>query len=370
MRLAMNLHLAAGDARALYRALLDQLFTRHPDWELSDGDWRYLGNPVHRGEEFSAYIGSHLPPEDMRRLAAQGIPCVFIGNPPQDASLPPRIDIDYDNPAFGRQAAELLLGRGWRSFAFFGDDTIRDSCGRLEGFREGLSTFGVELTVFNETAGAPLEMVAAWLRRLPLGTVVLARSDHAALRIVAAARAAQLAIPEHLGLLGIDDDDIARARARLDLASLRRDDVRIASLAFDLLELQIAGELVVPGVRRIGPHPQSHLGTTIDPPRHQGPVMQRALVALHGLPMHLLDPQTLAHEAGCSRRTLERIFAREWHESPADAVRRVRMEQARRLCAAHDASLTRIARTLGFNTVGNFIAAYRRYWGNPPRHGR
>ena len=370
MRLALYLNLAAGDARALYLALLDQLSIRHPDWELTDADWRFLTNPLGQSGDFTTYIGCHLPPEDMCRLAARGIPCVFIGNPPADPCLPPRVEIDYDNPAFGRQAARLLIDRGWRSFAFVGNGAIPDSRGRLAGLREGLGVIGAEPAVFDdEGAGVPLDLLGRWLADLPPGTAVLARSDHAALRVVAAARGANLPIPGRLGLLSIDDEDLARAIARLDFASLRRDDTRIAALAFDLLDLQLAGEIVSPGVRRVGPHPLPHLGSTIDPPRAQSPLLLRALAALRELPVHELDPLAMATSAGCSRRTLERTFAQEWHESPAEAVRRVRMEHARQLCQGEDWSLTRIARSLGFNSPGNFIAAYRRYWGVPPRRG-
>lgn len=370
MRLALYLHLSAGDARALYRALLDELFARHPTWELGDEDWRFLGNPLLQGHELDAYIGSHLPPQDLVRLAQRGIPCVFIGNPPADAGLPPRIEIDYDNAAFGRQAAALFKTHGWRSAAFYGDDSLADSRGRLAGLREGLRSSGIEPFVFAESNAQSLIGLGDWLIRLPRGTAILARSDHAALRVVAAARARGLGIPNDLGLLGIDDEDLARAFARLDLASLRRDDSRIAALAFDLIDLQLTGVAVTPGVRRIGPHPQPHLGVTLTPPRQTGFLLQRALTALHGLPVQLLTPEILAKEAACSRRTLERTFAREWHESPAQAIRRVRMEQARQLCQGQERSLDQIARSLGFQTPSNFIAAYRRFWGTAPRGSR
>jgi LacI family transcriptional regulator len=366
MRVALYVNLAAGDARALYRALLDELAERHPEWELADTNWRRLAHPLRDGIAFDAYLGSPLAGDELRQLAALGIPAVGIGNPvPGTEST--AIGIDYDNEAFGRQAAAVLRERGWRSFAFCGDDDVADSRGRLAGFRAELGAAAPEPAVWSRADGGSLAELGDWLEALPVGTAILARSDPVALRVATAARERGLAIPGRLGLLGIDDEDLARTLARLDLASLRRDEPRIAALALDLLECQLAGEPLTPGIRRIGPHPHPYLGTSINPPEQISPLVRRAVQAMRELPVADLTPEVLAQAAGCSRRTLERAFAAEWSESLAEAVRRVRMEHARRWCAGGDLSLAQIARALGFNHAGNFTAAYRRFWGVAPR---
>jgi LacI family transcriptional regulator len=67
-----------------------------------------------------------------------------------------------------------------------------------------------------------------------------------------------------------------------------------------------------------------------------------------------------------ARRTLEVAFRRLLGRSPADEIRRVRLEHARRLVAHGDLPLREIAQRCGFGHVESFTRAFRQAYRRTP----
>lgn len=75
----------------------------------------------------------------------------------------------------------------------------------------------------------------------------------------------------------------------------------------------------------------------------------------------------LARQAGMDLRRFLRAFETLHGASPAQLVRRKRLEEARRLLEAGELSLKEIAWRVGYGHVNNFIAAFADEFGQPPR---
>jgi transcriptional regulator GlxA family with amidase domain len=80
-----------------------------------------------------------------------------------------------------------------------------------------------------------------------------------------------------------------------------------------------------------------------------------------------LTVDALAEQAGMSRRTLERSFAREIGRSPLQFVLLARINAARRLLETTSRSLDQVAFAAGFGSADAMRRAFRRAGAGPPR---
>jgi DNA-binding LacI/PurR family transcriptional regulator len=149
-----------------------------------------------------------------RRLVAHDLATVLI-----EFSQEPFSSIRIDDRAGGRLAAQFLLEKGHRRFAFVGDAdlpnfAIHTSDWRLEGFRQGLAEAGVSLPErYICLAPHGLENArqsAHHLLDLPEPpTAIFAASDYQAMGVLKAARSRGLVVPRELAVVGFDDLEIA-----------------------------------------------------------------------------------------------------------------------------------------------------------------
>ena len=97
------------------------------------------------------------------------------------------------------------------------------------------------------------------------------------------------------------------------------------------------------------------------------PAIVRAQAFAHE---HLADEPSvaaLARAAGLSASQFHARFAAEVGEAPAEWMRRMRLDRARRALAASDTPITSISLDLGFPTSQYFATVFRRYTGMTPR---
>ena len=137
-------------------------------------------------------------------------PTVFIGN---------------DNCALGRIAATSFLKNGnYAEYAYI-PKTDEDWCEeRGESFAAALAQGGRQCSCFASQANpsAPVEDadgLVRFLSGLAKPAAVYAASDECALKVLAAAHAAGIRIPEHLALIGTDNDEFLVRHSIQDGAS-------------------------------------------------------------------------------------------------------------------------------------------------------
>ena len=71
-----------------------------------------------------------------------------------------------------------------------------------------------------------------------------------------------------------------------------------------------------------------------------------------------------------ARRTLDKHFADRLGHSPAEEIRRVRLERARKLLAETGLSVGKVAELAGFRDLALFNATFRQHTGMPPTEFR
>ena len=126
----------------------------------------------------------------------------------------PNITANYHK--MGAMAAEMFMNRGFRNFAFVGNNGMCWSDGRLEGFRERLAEAGFldSLTVYDKQRVSNLwfynqAWLNDWLLSLPKPIGIMACDDNQAGIVVEACNSCGIRVPFDAAVIGVDNDEIA-----------------------------------------------------------------------------------------------------------------------------------------------------------------
>jgi LacI family transcriptional regulator len=188
-----------------------------------------------------------LPLEEAiaRRLGELRLATVLV-----DVRHPGFDSVYTDDTLGGRLAAEHLLARGHRRFAFLGETQessgyVSPSQRRLDGYRTALASAGHVLRERDvRVAGrgfAPASQVARELLSAEDGdrpTAVFAADDTLAAGVLRAAHVLGLAVPADLAVVGFDDGEPAEA---LDLTTVRQPLEESGRAAMEMLLRRLNG---------------------------------------------------------------------------------------------------------------------------------
>jgi LacI family transcriptional regulator len=296
----------------------------------------------------------HVPELELSKL---GIPVVVVGHIGRE--VPGLINVVTDSAAIGSLAAEHLLRCGFKNFAFCGwastpiEQAPWSAC-RLESFRDRLVQAG---------CGAPAAYVlppamnnwqesrrklAGWLRQLPKPVGVLACNDDCGAQIVEACKFAGLNVPDEVGVIGVDNDEIVCGLSDPSLSSISVNFERAGYEAAEALCRLM--EKKTPAATRISV-PATHLvarrSTDVTAVPDSG--LARALNYIRDHARHPCSVDDVAREAGISRRALERRFRQHMGVSVLEEIRRVRANEIARLLLETNWSVAQIAHTLEFS---------------------
>ena len=183
-------------------------------------------------------------------LRATGLPVVDV----YSARIRPEFgSIDGDQPGIGRLAAEFLVSRRYRNFAYCGYDGIGYSDARRDSFVAALAEGGFPCAVFRTPNGAKGQFdtvmmgreavglgwdaieLSAWLRSLPAQTAVFCCHDVRAWQVLAICRAERIAVPRRLAVLGVDNDELVCSFTSPTLSSIDNSAMRVGEAAVALL---------------------------------------------------------------------------------------------------------------------------------------
>ncbi len=166
---------------------------------------------------------SHLPDGFARAFLEAGVPVVHAFG---RATRSPDVNVvGIDNVAAGRMAAETLMARGYRTIGFMGGPkTASTTQDRLAGFLQAAAVLpDVTVTISFAKAysfAAGLEQMGHLLAA-PRAEAYFCGDDVLSIGALAAAKQAGIAVPGDLGLIGINDMDMA-GWANIALTTIRQ----------------------------------------------------------------------------------------------------------------------------------------------------
>jgi LacI family transcriptional regulator len=316
-------------------------------------------------------------PRSARAILRTGIPTVDLNDQVRGLGLP---QIHSDHAAIARLAAEHLLDRGFRHFAYFGFPVFEWSVRRHGAFAEGVRAAGGE---FHENENTPrvswghqqsswegeVDGAARWIKKLPNPLGVLAGNDPRGIQLLDACRRAGVAVPEEVAVVGVDNDELVCELAYPPLSSVIPDAFRIGYEAAALLDRLMKGEPAPAPMQTIPPHGlairQSSDVTAIDDPRLAD--------AMRFIREHACDgigvDEVLDHLA-VSRSVLQRLFRKHFDRTILDTITGVRIARVKQLLTETDLPLSAITRRAGFTYVEYLSNTFRRQTGWTPSEYR
>jgi LacI family transcriptional regulator len=312
-------------------------------------------------------------PKSARKLLKSGVPTVDLNDQVRGLGLP---QIHSDHAAIARLAAEHLMDRGFRHFAYFGFPVFEWSVRRQEAFtahvvakghqiHEGLPVRRVSWSHQQASWEDEIEGVARWVKRLPKPLGIMAGNDIRGIQMLDACRRAGVAVPEQVAVVGVDNEELVCLLAYPPLSSVVPDAFRVGYEAAGLLDQMMKGQTVTEMLRSIPPVSvvtrQSSDVTAI-----ANPSIASAMRFIREHACQGIGVDDVLEHLAISRSVVQRLFRKELGKTILDAIVAIRMQRVKQLLAETDLSLADIAERSGFSYVEYLSTSFRRQTGESP----
>lgn len=314
-------------------------------------------------------IANRIPPELSALIRRHRTPTVVMND--IGSEVRPIARVLFDNAAIARLAADALAGAGFQNFAFVGERSgIQWSVEREQAFAAEIARRNLPCRVFQIDRDEDAEdnrHLQEWLLALPRPTALFAAYDIRARQVLDACRAAGLAVPDDIAILGVDDDEVICETATPALSSIPLSMEDAGFRAAELLDRALATrrrprhgtDIIVSGTRVV-----VRRSTTRDAVADALVRRCRALMEANvGRPFNVAD---LVASLGVSRRTLETRFRAATGRSLNAEITDLRIRRAKTMLAKSSMTQAAIATACGFCDASHLNVIFRRHCGAPP----
>ena len=300
-----------------------------------------------------AIIASVSMDEMKETVRSIGCPVVSHSGALEHSGMP---QVTCDSIAAGRMAADHFLERGFGHFGYVGDGETFFSTERETGFVNRLKAEGFECeTTHTKRSAYPTRIqrskaadqrLATWLARLGQPAAVFAVNDAVGWRLAAVASEVGIRVPEDVAILGMDDMAMCLL-SRPPLSSVRYPAERVGYEMAALLDRLMRGEggltqIRIPPDGIVTRHSTDILAVS-------DPNIARALRFIATRFAEAITVPDVARVAGLNRRTMEKRFRSVLGRTPAEEIRRVRVDGAKELLRNVELSIDVIAEMCGFS---------------------
>ena len=191
------------------------------------------------------------------RLTATGLPVVDVFC---NKRYPNFGFVDGNQAAIARKAAEHFLARRFTSFAYCGYEGQRYSDVRCTAFVDILKEHYLPCSVFKTprralvkynaslmqgedvNLGADVRRLAQWLVRLPPRTAVFCCNDLRAWQVLSICRDENIAVPDNLVVLGVDNDPLVCSFVTPSISSIDNSGRRIGEASVAVLSQMLSSK--------------------------------------------------------------------------------------------------------------------------------
>ncbi len=283
-----------------------------------------------------------------------------------------------DDHARAAMAFEHFQARHFEHFACYSPPIGRYSHDRAMAFQRVAENAGHRCDIFTSPKNKQIgwdgnqQLVAAWLKSLPRPLAVFAADPYPARQLIEICQLEGLRIPDDIAVLAGDTDDLLCNIAAPRISSVELACHKIGRAACDMLksimdggEVPAAPELIPP-LRVIARHSTEILAVD---DRDLAQIVQY----IRDRAAEGIRVSDILRAFPISRRSLEQRFRNILGRSPAEEIRRTRLQHARKLLVETDMSVAEIATASGVCSGAQLASAFRRYLGIKPsalREGR
>jgi LacI family transcriptional regulator len=210
-----------------------------------------------------------------------------------------------------------------------------------------------------------VESQIAWLQSLPKPVGIIAVTDARARQLLQACIRAGIAVPEQVALIGIDNDPLVRALARIPLSSVIHGAQKMGHTAADMLNRMLLGANLADTRILVPPAGINVLASS----QHQALNHPYVMLARHFMRQYAcqgIKTGQIADYVGISRSSLESYFRRELGCTVHEVLLRFKLEAAKTGLESGDRSIAEVAQACGFGSRQYMVEVFKRELGCTP----
>lgn len=307
-------------------------------------------------------------------IGAVGVPTVELRSTRLRHRFP---FLGVDNEAVGRLVASHFLDRGFRNFALYDLDIEEYFEQRWASFVQMIEAAGYSVSIHRAPGHRERprdwerhqSQLSRWLRELPKPVGLMACTDQLGFWLLDACNRAQIAVPEAVAVVGVEDDETLCLVSSPPMSSVRFNAERTGFQAGALLDSMMSGKKPPRKPLLIPP-----LGISTRQSSEIIAIDDRDLAeAVRFIRLHAgegIDVSDVLRVVPLSRSTLERRMRDVLGRSPRAEIMRVRLQLVTRLLADTDLTLENIARRSGFQYPQRLCEVFKQEFHQTPSQYR
>ncbi|MCC5850742.1 MAG: substrate-binding domain-containing protein [Verrucomicrobia bacterium] len=351
-----------GYGREVMAGALNQL-AQHPTLEVLWFQEEYPPVDMLREWKADGIIGIFSDLHPAEPYLKLGIPMVNTSSAKQAR---PVLNVQSDHHALGKLAAEHLVEKGLKHFAFLGLEQRSFSVQRKAGFAEGLGAESFESCLLPNKMWNWLERMWSFIQDLPTPCGLFCTGDNEARIFLSVCRAHGVRVPDDLVVIGgNNEEDICRS-CRPQLSSISNRAKQVGEVAVKLLmerlnhPQRLCEDIVIsPGA--VIQRASSDILLTVDDPE-----IEAVLQFIRNHVQDQIDVEHVMRHFDGSRRTLENRFKKTLGRTPLAEIHRVRLNLIRQYLRDTDLPLTEVAEKTGIATINHLCSFFKKQTGLTP----
>lgn len=308
----------------------------------------------------------------LRILQSCPCPCVSLNNNYPQNQIP---RVSTNSAMAGTLAADHLLERGFRSFAFFAGRALpTQGMNRCIAFEKRLKEHGftAERIIANIPSSrqqAYSEQAFDWLRErllaLPRPLGVFAFNDQDAVAVIEACMVEGVSIPHEVAVLGVLNMEIFRQSTTIELSSIDFDFDAMTGKACEVLAGMMEGEPAPPEPIFFPPTGVITRESTDTLAAHKPRVAKAIRFMLESYDRDISMDDVLTAVGG-SRAGLFKAFKQDMGQSPGEVLARIRVDKAKRMLEDTDERIYAVSEACGFGEPINLHRVFKQHTGMSP----
>lgn len=303
-------------------------------------------------------------------LTKIALPVIDFAALPHTRKFP---SITIDSCSTGKLAAEYLLDKGLRNFAYCVLITgpWRE---KLKGnFIKTVTSAGFSTSIYNPPKKSVLrhweneqKILAKWLKTLSKPVGIVADCDYRGQHLTTACKIAKLHVPDEVAILGIGNYPLICELANPPLSSIDFNYQRAGYLAAELLDKFIAKKEKMDNQQILAMPVKVVTRQSTDILAINDRDVVNAIRFIRQNNKKIIQVADVVNSTTLSRRSLEQRFHKTLNRSILDEIRRVRIDHITQLLTETNIPISQIALSLGHANFANLSRYFQKQKGMSP----
>lgn len=309
------------------------------------------------------------------KLRESGMPVVNVSGSRRQGIDFPRVTSDAE--AVARMGLTHLRDKGLRHIAFCGEphrpflDFWTDAC------RRAMLDAGLEPMIYEPAKGldattgidAMQNDRHRWIHSLPKPVGIIGWDTSLCRNLTMICTASGIKVPDQVAIISLETEDLLGKTMHPPLSGVDIPVKRIGYEAAAVLERMLGGLPVECGETLLEPLGVTQRQST-DVAACDDPHVIKTLRFIRDHAHEGIDVRDVLKAMPIARRSLERRFVDLLGRTPAEEIRRVKIERVRRMLESTDLPILDIASSCGFNYMEHMIPVFKKYHGCTPSQYR